>query len=467
MSTASLPDITPAVRNRLQQLFENGNKQMSLGGFDYACDMFFECVLGDPGNIIYMQSYVANLRRKFGEKKKKSMFSMLSGGGIKTAEVKKNWMGVIKSGLELLKSDPWDASAFAAMGKACLELELEEPGLAYLKLSIDSNPNDAEVNRIAARLLREMKKFDDSIACWTRVKKIKPDDREADRAIGDIMVEKTIHRGGYDNAESSKDVRTSASSAKGKGSIVPVDEDVLGRTLTFEEQIQRRLKKDPNDVSAYIDLANHYFQAERFDKAEEAYKKALEMDLDNTDLSLQLMDTVRRRLHAELLQLKKDYEKTKLPELKEQFTLKKAEYDQKVLEVAQERVRIAPSNAGNHFELGAILYQSGQYREAIGEYQQAKVDSTKKGESLLALGQCFQQIKQYKLAQTHYQEAIDNILDQGESKKKALYLATKLAIGLKDYEKADTYANQLAAIDFSYKDIGDLLDKIANYNHNG
>jgi len=364
--------------------------------------------------------------------------------------------------LELLKSNPWDNTAFAAMGKACLELGLEEAGLAYLKHSIDSNPNDVEVNRIAARILRDMKKFDDSVACWSRVKKMRPDDREADRAIGEILVEKTIHRGGYENAESSREV----AAVKGKGAVIPEDEDVLGRPLTFEEQIQKRLKKDPNDVTAYVDLGDHHFQAERYKEAEDAYQKAV-LASDNTDLTLQLMDTTRRRLHAELVKLKTEFEKTKKAEIKEQFNAKKAEYDKKVLEVAKERVKIAPGNAGNHFELGAVLYQFGQYKEAITEYQQAKVDVTRKGEALLALGQCFQQIKQYKLAQTHYQEAIDNIPDQGESKKKALYLATKLAIGLKDFAKADIYAHQLAAIDFSYKDIGELLDKIAKHGDNG
>ncbi|MGL6193414.1 MAG: tetratricopeptide repeat protein, partial [Thermoguttaceae bacterium] len=261
MSSSGFFEITPARRNQLQQLFENGNKQMSLGGFDYATDMFKECVLGDPSNIIYLQSFVANLRKKYGEKKKKSVFSLFSSGGIKTAEMQKKWANVIKAGLDLLKSNPWDASAFASMGRACLELGYDEAGLAYLKHSIDCNPNDIEVNRVAARVLRDMKKFDDSIACWTRVKKLKPDDQEANRAIGDLMVEKTIHKGGYDGAESTKELKVVNSSGSQKKTSVPVDEDVMGRPLTFEEQIQRRLKKDPEDVVAYVELAEHYFQA--------------------------------------------------------------------------------------------------------------------------------------------------------------------------------------------------------------
>ena len=50
--------------------------------------------------------------------------------------------------------------------------------------------------------------------------------------------------------------------------------------------------------------------------------------------------------------------------------------------------------------------------------------------------------------------------------KKALYLGARLAFGLNDLAKASKLANQLAAIDFSYKDVGDLLDKIAQKSNN-
>ena len=465
--SSSFPAVTPERRSQLQKLFENGNKQMSLGGHDYAADMFTECVLGDPGNMIYLQSFIVNLRKKFGEKKKTSIFAAFSTGGIKTAELQKKWANVVRSGLELLKSNPWNAAAFASLGKACLEMGYQETGLAYLKHSIDCNPNDADVNRIAAKNLTELQKFDDAIACWTRVKKLKPNDLEAEKAIGDLMVEKTIHRGGYSSAESSREVSKTGSTAAGKhSSVIAEGEDALGRQLTFEEQIQRRLKKDPNDTTAYIDLADHYFQAGMFKEAEDAYIKAKNNDLGKIDLEGQILETQKRRLHKELLKIKDVFEKEKKPELKDDFYAKKKEYEQKSLEVAQQRVEASPGTAGNHFELGMIYYQMGRIKEAIGEFQQAKSDITRQGDSLLALGQCFQQIKQYKLAATHYQEAIAKIDGGGENKKKALYLAAKLAIGLKDYVKADEYVQQLAAIDFSYKDVGDLLDKLASINNN-
>jgi Tfp pilus assembly protein PilF len=66
---------------------------------------------------------------------------------------------------------------------------------------------------------------------------------------------------------------------------------------------------------------------------------------------------------------------------------------------------------------------------------------------------------------THYQEAVE-ALEPGENKKRALYLAAKLAFALEDYEKSEKYGHQLAAIDFSYKDLGDLLDKVAEKRNN-
>jgi Tfp pilus assembly protein PilF len=66
---------------------------------------------------------------------------------------------------------------------------------------------------------------------------------------------------------------------------------------------------------------------------------------------------------------------------------------------------------------------------------------------------------------THYQDAVA-LLSPGDDKKKALYLATKLAYALEDYEKAEEYGLQLATIDFSYKDLGELLDKVSQKRNN-
>ena len=73
-----------------------------------------------------------------------------------------------------------------------------------------------------------------------------------------------------------------------------------------------------------------------------------------------------------------------------------------------------------------------------------------------------------RLAMDHYEMAIEEIPDRdAKNKKKALYLAGKLALGLKDLEKAEKHLSVLAGLDFTYKDVPTLLDKLAKLRKNG
>ena len=93
--------------------------------------------------------------------------------------------------------------------------------------------------------------------------------------------------------------------------------------------------------------------------------------------------------------------------------------------------------------------------------QTARVDPRYKGRCLFALAQCFQAIKQWPLAMDHYRQAIDEIPDRLMSEKKqALYLAGKLAMGLGDIKQSQQYLTRLAEIDFAYRDVAALLNKL-------
>lgn len=49
------------------QCFRTGTQ--AAGNAQYAIDMFSACVNGDPGNAVFLQAFLAALRRKFGAKK--------------------------------------------------------------------------------------------------------------------------------------------------------------------------------------------------------------------------------------------------------------------------------------------------------------------------------------------------------------------------------------------------------------
>jgi tetratricopeptide (TPR) repeat protein len=99
--------------------------------------------------------------------------------------------------------------------------------------------------------------------------------------------------------------------------------------------------------------------------------------------------------------------------------------------------------------------------------QTAKNDPRKRGVCMLALGECFVAVKQYRLAMRHFEQAIEDIPDRdADNKRKAYYVAGRLALGLKELEPAEKHLSTLAALDFNYKDVSKLLDKIAKLREN-
>ncbi|HVW37143.1 MAG TPA: hypothetical protein VHB99_07550, partial [Pirellulales bacterium] len=57
--------IPPAKRRMLQQCFEQGSKVSASGNYDYATQMFTQCVVGDPANLLYTQNFISNLQKKY------------------------------------------------------------------------------------------------------------------------------------------------------------------------------------------------------------------------------------------------------------------------------------------------------------------------------------------------------------------------------------------------------------------
>ena len=237
--------------------------------------------------------------------------------------------------------------------------------------------------------------------------------------------------------------------------------------ISFEDKCEKRLRKNPNDREAYSDLVDHFFQKGNLRKTEDACKRALKVFPDDDFFLPKLLEVQKARASEELSRIREQYQKSPSDALKEKFAAQKKIYDQRTFEYIQYRLKKSPNESALHYELGVFYMHQHQFKEAIGELQKAKIDEGIAGQCLLFLAECFQQIKQYSLAALHYDQAVEKLDAQSEEIKRALYNGARLALGLKNVAKASEFANRLAAIDFSYKDVGGLLDKIAKAMHNG
>ena len=454
---AAKPAISPAKRKRLQQCFEHANLQMSQENHDYATELFTQCVAGDPANFIYLQSFLSNLKKKYNNNKKGSNLSFIQGrsarSAVKKATSQQDWVAVIKAGLEALKLNPWDVNTLTQMANACGAMGNRDCQLAYLKTAQEANPKDPDVNRHCAQALREMGQYDQAIACWHRVERARPGDEEASRQIATLAVEKTISKGGYEDPDRTSDSLRSQQQRQRQPDVAEISP---------QKRLEKEIARHPDDISKYIELAELHVSHEEFDRAEEVFAQAFEASDGDDDVRERWEDAQMRHLRQRVSRADRQAKKAGTEEAKQRFEELRRELNTKELEVHQNRVKRYPNNLSFRYDLGLRYQINARYNEAIAEYQQARNDPRRRGVCMLALGQCFQQIKQYRLAMSHYDLAIQEIPDRDpQNKKLALYLAGRLATAMKNLDVGEKHLTTLAGLDFSYRDVSTLLEKIA------
>jgi tetratricopeptide (TPR) repeat protein len=453
-------EIDDRKRKRLQSCFEHARKVVAQEDCnrDYVADLLSQCVNGDPSNAEYMQAFWENLCKKYNNKRlnKLAQLSGMAGrASMKKAIGQKDWPGAVKQGVELLRKNPWDAVALAGMATVAQENSFGEVELLWLKYALVSEPSDTEVNKQCAHALERRRQYDQAIACWHRIEKARPTDEEAQREIARLALEKTRA------AQAGADEGPVAGAGGGgrPGSKEPV--------LSDEDRLKQQIAKDPKSVPAYMELAQHYTTEERYADAEKVLQKAVQLSSNDPEVQERLDEVQIRILKMRAMGAERQAKSTRSEADVQQYKQAVMDLRLREVEVYKTRSERFPTNLGFKYELGVRYQQTKNYQEAIRQFQAALVDPRMKGICWLAMGECFQQIKQYNLAMKNYAQAVEELPDRDvDNKKLALYRAGKLALHRQDVENAEKYLTALAQLDFGYSDVSALLDKLEEIRKN-
>lgn len=457
-ASASQSQLAPAERARLQKCFHTGTQNAATNA-DYAIEMFAMCVLGDPGNAIYLQSLMAALKKKHGARKAGGLGALWSAGsraGLKKLASNAQWRDLLKQGIEILKSTPNESGTLLAMADACGQLQFHETQRVYLKAALDAAPTDADVNRQCAKFLADHGEFDQAIACWVRVSNTKGLGEEAQREIARLQVEKTIVAG--------HGMTGRGAAAPRPGAATPAAPEGPNRVAALKEAI----RQNPAEIEPYLELADLLEREGTAEEAEQVLHKALAASGNELKVREHLEDRqlrwARHRVHVAEKRVEAEDNAATRTTLDR---LKVAQLKQEI-EIYSARTQRYPENMTWRYELAMRLKAAGNHAEAIKHFQDVLQDARRKGAVSLELGECFQKIKQYQLAMRNYQAAVDSLTDREmELRKRALYRAGVLAAGLEDVDAAQKYLSTLAGLDFSYRDVAQRLDKLASLKDKG
>ena len=474
-AASMLPPLTAAVRQRLQQVFDRAQRCVEKGERDYASDLLTQCVVDDPGNLIYLQHFLTNLAQKYGNNKKGARLAGLKIKSGRSALVKAagkgHWREAFQAATDALKINPWDTPTLMALGDACQQIGSPESEVFLLRWALDVDPKDPVVNRRAALGFARVGQFDNAIGCWRRVQQAKPTDQEASKAISQLSVEQTIQKGGYqqemlDGTTKVADLESAvrASMARGRKEV---GEETAPRVVDTnrEQALLEAIQAHPAEVSNYLELAEVFAAQERPQDAERILTQALAVT-GGGDLNVRecLEDAQLARVHQQVRIAERRAEQESTEEAAELAKRMAVQANLVEMETYAARSARDPGNLMLLYELGLRSKRAGKFKEAIQAFQAARDDARHRAQVQLHLGESFQHIRQFKLALASYEAAIEACDSmQLDVQKLALYRAGVLAAEFKDLERAEKYLTRLAAIDFGYRDVADRLDKLAQF----
>lgn len=465
------PAPSPDQRRIAVENFERARQVLQSGNSDYAIQLLRTCCRLDPGNLHFRQTLRKAQKAKFGDDLKGSKFAFLSTprykASMKAAKASRDYLKVLEVGEDVLTRNPWDLGTQMDMAEAFEALGLSDLAVFSLDQARQKYPKDATLNRALARLFEKRGDFQKAIALWRLVQEADPRDLEAASKAKNLAASETIARGGYEEAISG----SKESPVVGRMEAAATEkQDRLGREASA---IQKRIEAEPTEPALYVQLSALYRRHNHLDRARAALQQGLGPTGQHFSLQLELLELDLLPLRADLevadakLKAAKargeddpDDDGPTVPELAEIRSRLKKEIYAREAEILRVKVDRFPNEVVHRIELGRRLMKMDKLDEAITELQQARRDEKLKGQAAMMLGVCFRKRNNWRLAQRNFEEALALLVNPSDepARKEVLFQLATGSADAGDLTRAVELGNELANIDFGYKNISGLLD---------
>lgn len=471
-----LPRLSAEQRNAAAKQFERAHQVTAAGDLDYAVQLLFNCCRIDPGNATYRQTlrHTQKLRYKNNGRGQPlaSVLSLRSKWRLRRSLRRADPLSALEHAEAVLMRNPWDRGTHLLMARAFAELGQSNLAVWTLEQIRGMYPQDPRVNRPLARLYEQRGNYTQAIALWDLIRKAVPHDVEAQHKVKDLAASATIAKGRYEEAiqgsaptplvSALQETAADQPSADATHPAQPVLPSHASGSIPKElANLKARLEANPTSATAFLQVAGYHRRAEHFDQARDVLVQALAATGNKFEIALELLDLDIEPFRRDLaIAEEKIRAQPTSPELQRIRAGLVKEINSRELEYFRQRADRFPTDVAARFEMGLRLQWAGQADEAIRELQAIRNDPRYHGKVLFYLGLCFKQRKNWRLAQRNFEEALPHLDGTSDAplRKEALY---QLAMGCAeagDLPRAVDLACDLVNLDFSYKNISQLLD---------
>jgi Flp pilus assembly protein TadD len=464
-SLPTLPPLTPEHHRIAAEQFQRANQVLANGNHDYAIQLLLTCCKLEPANLVFRKALRQTQKAKFKNNLRGSTFSKLTTSAgkarIMAARRAKDYLKVLETGEEILSQNPWDTKVQLDMAEAADVLGIIDVGIWVLLQAREKDPRDLTVNRALARLCEKRGSYMEAVKLWEIIRQADPRDQEAQAKVKDLAAHHTITRGGYEQAVAGGDAKTRSGEYL-RPQLGDSGEHVVGdRVAQSAVPLLAKIESDPTNVHAYLHLADHYRRAGRIEQAKQIIERGLVPTGNHFELTAELADleieTFRQNLAVTEQKLRADPRDEKIRQVRVGIM---REINSRELELFRQKSDRLPTDKGLHFELGIRLLRAGRYDEAIRELQSVRNDPRHHWQALMYLGYCFKGRNNWRLAQRNFEESLQNLpAGEDDRRKELLFQLAQGSAEMGDLGRAVELGYELANMDFSYRNIGHLLDE--------
>ncbi len=446
--------------------FEQGCKMAAQGKVSEALGILSECVATEPANADFVDAWLELLVNNAPATEPEERPAALAALSRQSAD--EHWDEVLQQGQLLLRDFPQRVSLLQTLATAAASLGHFEAADCYLAAALAIAPQQAELLRQRAKLLAQLRRYDEALTTWMELERVSPEDQGAAGAIASLTIERSRRRSGlkrrsedYRATEPKPRVRLEANLPPGDrvyGSLAtpalanaPVQRSLI-------QELELAVREFPSHGENYLQLVPLYLERNRDQDAERLLNRGRSATNNDPRIVALWEQVAVKCLEDRVVQARRDA--AEHPSATTQTTLAQILRERDRLETAvySSRLQREPDNLALHYELGVRLKRSAKLRDAIKHLELALGDPNERALAAFELGECQFQFGDVAQALHFYRLAAETALaEQAACRKQALYQSGVLALRMKLPKNAARYLRELVRIDPRYRDAASLL----------
>ncbi len=458
-----MPEISvSSLDPRLQKQLENAQVALQRGNLEYVLDVTSQVLKAEPGCLPVRRLQRTAQMKQFASKNRMftKAFGSVTQAGFLFGGGKKEPIKVLENAEKLLVTDPTSVPALKLLAEAAAGLDLPETVAFAWEAIHELHPANREFLLNLAEAYLAANRSDDALRAADKLLKTKPQDGDALGIMRKAAIAQTTEKGKW---EEKGDYRE-----KLKNETQSISLEQASKIVTSEEMTHRliaealeRIKAQPDSLNHYRSVVDGYRKLNNLDEALNYVRQARKipagaadssLEKQESDLQTDILDKRAKELQSQLAKSPEDVA------LKTQLEKAKAELATFKITQAKLYVERYPNDYEARFTLADLHFDTGDYQNAIANYQQAQKSPKVRIAAITGMGKSLKARKMFDLAVAQFQVAKSELSSMDDLKKEVIYQLAQCYEAMGKKEEAIAEYKIIYSDDIGFRDVADKIN---------